>query len=102
MSGQSHASVGLVGNQTRLSRLSIGRQSFQSSRLTGMGVASEKTEFLTGGGLMGALMRDHSWSTSPLGNPEHWTPSVKTAVGLLLPAGGQIGPVLGPRVAALL
>jgi signal transduction histidine kinase/CheY-like chemotaxis protein len=66
-----------------------------------MGVASEKTEFLTGGGFMGALMKDHGWSKSPLGNPEHWTPSLKTAVGLLLQAEAQIVLFWGPEFVAL-
>ena len=66
-----------------------------------MGVASEKTEFLTGGGFMGALMKDHDWSKSPLGNPEHWTPSLKTTVGLLLRAEAQIVLFWGPEFVAL-
>ena len=39
---------------------------------------------------MGALMRERDWSQSPLGNPEHWTSSLKTTVGLLLRAEAQI------------
>jgi signal transduction histidine kinase len=33
---------------------------------------------------MGALMRAHDWSTSPLGAPERWPQSLRTTVGLLL------------------
>jgi len=66
-----------------------------------MGVASEKTEFLAGGGFMGALMRDHDWSGSPLGAPEHWTSSLKTTVGLLLRAEAQIVLFWGEAFVAL-
>jgi hypothetical protein len=41
-------------------------------------------EFLTGGGSVGALMRSRDWSTSPLGPPAGWPPSLRTVVGLLL------------------
>ena len=30
------------------------------------------TDFLTGGGEMGALMRAHDWMQSPLGPPAQW------------------------------
>ena len=42
------------------------------------------TEFLNGGGELGALMRVHDWSTSPLGAPETWPYSLRSVVGLLL------------------
>jgi signal transduction histidine kinase/CheY-like chemotaxis protein len=66
-----------------------------------MGVTSEKTEFLTGGGFMGALMRDRDWSRSPLGSPEQWTSSLKTTVGLLLRAEAQVVLFWGPEFVAL-
>ncbi|MDB5798493.1 MAG: hypothetical protein JWP36_2395 [Paucimonas sp.] len=40
--------------------------------------------FLTGGGFMGAQMRAHDWSTSPLGPPQTWPQSLRTIVELLL------------------
>jgi signal transduction histidine kinase len=40
--------------------------------------------FLEGGGEVGALMRAHDWSTSPLGPPEAWPQSLRSVVGLLL------------------
>ena len=40
--------------------------------------------FLTGGGKMGALMRAHDWSASPLGDPATWPQSLRSVVGLLL------------------
>jgi PAS domain S-box-containing protein len=40
--------------------------------------------FLSGGGALGALMRAHDWSNSPLGHPETWPQSLRSVVGLLL------------------
>jgi PAS domain S-box-containing protein len=40
--------------------------------------------FLEGGGEVGALMRAHDWSSSPLGPPEAWPQSLRSVVGLLL------------------
>jgi len=34
------------------------------------------------GGEMGALMRAHDWSTSPLGSPADWPQALRTAVRL--------------------
>src|SRR2546421_3747950 len=41
-------------------------------------------DFLAGGGEMGALMRAYEWSRSPLGKPETWPQSLRTAVRILL------------------
>jgi signal transduction histidine kinase/DNA-binding response OmpR family regulator len=46
--------------------------------------AIEKHSFLSGGGELGALMRAHHWATSPLGPPEEWPQSLKTAVRIML------------------
>ena len=40
--------------------------------------------FLDGGGRMGALMREHDWSRSPLGDPASWPDALKTAVATCL------------------
>jgi PAS domain S-box-containing protein len=40
--------------------------------------------FLADGGEMGALMRSHDWSTSPLGAPDTWPPSLRAVVSLML------------------
>ena len=40
--------------------------------------------FLQGGGTMGALMRDHDWSTTSLGLPRQWPASLRSAVGICL------------------
>jgi PAS domain S-box-containing protein len=41
-------------------------------------------DFLAGGGEMGALMRAYDWSASPVGAPETWPQSLRTAVRILL------------------
>ena len=43
-----------------------------------------KLAFLGGGGEAGRLMRAFDWSRSPLGPPEAWPPTLKTAVALML------------------
>lgn len=40
--------------------------------------------FLEGGGELGALMRTHDWSNSPLGAPETWPQSLRAIVTLML------------------
>jgi len=40
--------------------------------------------FLEGGGKMGALMRAHDWTTSPLGDPAGWPDTLKAAVATTL------------------
>jgi len=41
-------------------------------------------QFMAGGGKVGALMRNHDWSRSPLGHPSTWPQSLRSVVGLLL------------------
>ena len=45
---------------------------------------SQPLEFFAGGGNVGALMRAHNWSSSPLGPPESWPQSLRAVVSLLL------------------
>ena len=45
---------------------------------------SESPDFLAGGGEMGARMRALDWSRTPLGPPEQWPQSLKTAVRIML------------------
>ena len=45
---------------------------------------SENNDIFAGGGQMGAMMRSHDWSTSPLGMPDTWPQSLRSVVGLLL------------------
>jgi PAS domain S-box-containing protein len=49
--------------------------------------AVRDTTFLAGGGEMGALMRAHDWTATPLGDPSEWPQSLRTAVRLLLNCG---------------
>ena len=55
-------------------------------------------DFLAGGGEMGALMRIRDWRLSPLGSPQHWPQSLKTAVRLLLSSGHPMFIWWGPRL----
>jgi PAS domain S-box-containing protein len=41
-------------------------------------------DFLAGGGEMGALTRAHPWSATPLGEPQTWPQSLRTALRILL------------------
>jgi len=41
-------------------------------------------DFLAGGGEMGALTRAHDWSSNPIGTPDTWPQSLRTAVRILL------------------
>src|ERR1700716_2776948 len=41
-------------------------------------------DFLAGGGEMGALTRAHEWTASPLGGPQTWPQSLRTALRILL------------------
>ncbi len=44
----------------------------------------EMAQFLSGGGDVGALMRAHDWSLSPLGVPATWPQSLRSVVGLMI------------------
>jgi PAS domain S-box-containing protein len=44
----------------------------------------QSLKFMAGGGKVGALMRAHDWSRSPLGHPSEWPQSLRSVVGLLL------------------
>jgi signal transduction histidine kinase/CheY-like chemotaxis protein len=41
-------------------------------------------DFLSGGGTMGRLMREHDWSRTPLGDPNDWPQSLRTATSICL------------------
>jgi signal transduction histidine kinase len=49
--------------------------------------ATGRLAFLAGGGEMGSLIRSHDWSATPLGAPEQWASSLKTAVGIMMASG---------------
>ena len=58
-------------------------------------------DFLPGGGRVGALMRAHDWSTSPLGPPESWPQSLRTVVALLLHSRFPMFVAWGPELGFL-
>src|ERR1700712_3100419 len=45
---------------------------------------SNRGDFLAGGGEMGALTRAYDWSATPIGAPDGWPQSLRTAVRILL------------------
>lgn len=67
-----------------------------------LGVASTgKAYFLAGGGEMGALMQAHDWSTSPIGYPDKWPQTLRTAVSMMLPSKHVMFVAWGPELAFL-
>jgi signal transduction histidine kinase/ActR/RegA family two-component response regulator len=57
--------------------------------------------FLSGGGEVGALMRTHDWSTSPLGAPAQWPQSLRAVVGLILNSKFPMFVAWGPELGFL-
>lgn len=58
-------------------------------------------DFLSGGGEMGARMRAHDWSASPLGAPGRWPQSLRTTVSLLLSSRFPMFVAWGPELGFL-
>jgi PAS domain S-box-containing protein len=54
-------------------------------------------QFLPRGGEMGARIRSHDWSRTPLGPPELWPQSLKTALSILLDSGYPMYIAWGPE-----
>jgi GAF domain-containing protein/PAS domain-containing protein len=68
--------------------------------------ALSRTDALRGvavfdGGEMAKLIAEADWSASPAGAPEDWPQSLKTTVGLILPAAAQIVLFWGPQFVAI-
>jgi PAS domain S-box-containing protein len=57
--------------------------------------------FMSGGGEMGALMRAHDWSTSPLGHPRTWAQALRTVVELMLNSKFPMFVAWGPELGFL-
>ena len=53
------------------------------------------------GGEMGALLREHDWSASPLGPPDTWPASLRTVVRLMLNTGHPMYIWWGDELACL-
>lgn len=64
-------------------------------------VSDREIEFLAGGGTVGALMRAHDWSGSPLGSPDSWPQSLRSVVGLLLNSRFPMFVAWGPELGFL-
>lgn len=63
-----------------------------------LSIKPSPTDFLNGGGEMGALMRIRDWRLSPIGPPESWPQPLKTAVRLILTTGHPMFIWWGPRL----
>ena len=62
---------------------------------------SQLEDLFAGGGRVGALMRAHDWSTSPLGHSSSWPQSLRTVVGLLLQSQFPMFVAWGPELGFL-
>jgi PAS domain S-box-containing protein len=58
-------------------------------------------EFLAGGGEMGAMMRRHDWAATPLGSPERWPASLRTAVSMVIGSQFPACLVWGPELVTI-
>jgi len=58
--------------------------------------AAANTDFLQGGGELGALIRAKDWSQTPIGSPETWPQSLRTTVSLCLASNFPINIIWGP------
>ncbi|MEI9806782.1 MAG: hypothetical protein WDO16_02250 [Bacteroidota bacterium] len=47
-------------------------------------LSSEKYQFLSGGGEMGALMRSKNWADTSVSTPDKWPQSLRTTLGIIL------------------
>ncbi|GJE52820.1 Sensor histidine kinase RcsC [Methylobacterium tardum] len=64
-------------------------------------VTSEFPLFLSGGMRMGAMMRSHDWSGSPLGHPDTWPPCLRSTVSLMLGSRFPMFVAFGPELGLL-
>ncbi len=71
------------------------------TRHTQQEASLHSVEFPAGGGEMGALIRSHDWSSTPLGPISEWPQCLKSAVDIMLPAQAQIVMFWGQEFAAL-
>ncbi len=63
----------------------------------GKSALPESPDFLLGGGEMGARMRAHDWSRTPLGEPHLWPQSLKTIVRVVLDSRYAMWMLWGPE-----
>jgi hypothetical protein len=57
-----------------------------------------RPDFLAGGGEMGARMRAHDWAATPLGRPDGWPQSLRSALGICLHASVPTAIYWGPEL----
>lgn len=62
---------------------------------------SDAFGFLAGGGEMGARMRAHDWSASPLGSPEGWPQPLRSALSICLHSSFPTAIYWGPELRLL-
>lgn len=67
-------------------------------RVADISTGGSAASFLTGGGVMGALMRGHDWSHSRLGSVETWPAALRTAIALMLGARQPVYIAWGPEL----
>lgn len=58
-------------------------------------ITNTKPDFLLGGGKMGELIRSKDWSKTPLGTPDTWPQSLRTAVSLCIASNFPIDIIWG-------
>ncbi len=63
-----------------------------------MSHAKQRTDFLRGGGEMGALMRAYDWTKHPLGRPDTWPAPLRTSLRVLLNTGHPMYLWWGPEL----
>ena len=67
-----------------------------------LGAESKEVDVIfAGGGELGALMRAHDWSTSPIGSPDTWPQALRSAVSIMLPSKHIMFVAWGPELAFL-
>ena len=60
-----------------------------------------RVSFLSGESEMARRMRDFDWTRTPLGHPDQWPQSLRSAVSILLPSKAQIALFWGPDLITL-
>jgi hypothetical protein len=71
----------------------------QASARTGLaGAGSELDRLFLGNSELAGLMRFHDWGNSPLGLPDSWPQSLKTAVRIMLASGHPVWLGWGPAL----
>jgi len=62
----------------------VGKDDPSEQAAAGLKERADDSDWLFGGGNLAALMREHDWSSTPLGPLQNWPQSLRTAVNLML------------------